>query len=78
MIEYSGSAVNAVSSGTCVEPLPRIKISCFLLLIRTDELISATNITTFLSKLPFGNENVLPTSNEIPYPEKEYLSRSYF
>ena len=32
----------------------------------------------FLSKLPFSNKNVPPTSNEIPYPEKEYLSGSHF
>ena len=27
---------------------------------------------------PIGNEKVLRTSNEMPYPEKEYLSRSGF
>ena len=56
LIGYFASAVNVVSSNSCVGPLPRIKISFFLLSICTDELISAPKIMKFFPMLPSVNE----------------------
>ena len=67
---YSGSAVNAVSSNTCVGPLPRIKKSFFLLSSCTDELIPTPNIITFLlNPLPSDYEKLSRASNPLPYAE---------
>ena len=41
-----------LSSNVCVEPLPRIKISLFLLSVFVDELISTPKIITFPPVLP--------------------------
>ena len=55
-MEYSASAVSVVISNSCVCYLPRIKISLFLLLACTDELISTPKIMTFLPLSKFGIE----------------------
>ena len=44
---YSFSAVYVESSKPCVGPLPRIKISFFLLSTCADEFISTPNIITY-------------------------------
>ena len=62
----------------CVGPLPRIKISFFLLSICGDELISTPEIITFLANLITGNPKVPFMSNPIPYLEHLYLSISAF
>ena len=50
LIEYSTSAVIVVSSNPCVGPLPRTKISFFLLSICTDRLMNySKNNNTFTS-----------------------------
>ena len=69
-IDYSFSAVKAVSSKPSVKSLPRIKISFFLSSISTNELISAPYIITFLpNPQPFDNKKILPRSlNPIPHP----------
>ena len=64
-------------SNPCVGPLPRIKMSFFLLSIFVDELISAPKIITFLPiSLPI--EKDISLSNPIPYPAYPYLSVSAF
>ena len=70
-------AVNVVSSNPCVGPSPRIKISFFLLLTCTEELISAPKIIQFVPN-PLPTENFPFLSNPIPYPEYLYLSISTF
>ena len=49
-----------------------------LLLICTDELISALKIMTFFPVLPSVNKNSGRESNPIPYPLYLYLSGSAF
>ena len=67
------------SSNPCIGPLPRIKMSFFLLSTSTDELISAPNIITFLPNLvPSDNEKLLCASNPVPLSEYLYLSKSTF
>ena len=76
LIEYIFSALRVVSN-PCVGPIPRIKMSFFLLSIFVDELISTPKIITFLPiSLPIENKVFL--SNPIPYPEYPYLSISSF
>ena len=53
LTEYSALAVSVVLSNSCVCPLPRIKISLFLLLACTDELISTPNLMAFLPQSKF-------------------------
>ena len=77
-IEYSVSAVILVSSYPCLGPLPRTKISFFLLSICSDELLSAQKIITFLPQSKFGSEKSERESNPIPCPDEEHLSRSPF
>ena len=60
----------------CVGPLPRIKLSFFLLSIFVDELISTPKIITFLPVTPLGWEKKPCLSNLIPYPEYLYCSIS--
>ena len=57
LIGYKASVVNVESSYPCVGPAPRIKISLPLLLICTDEAISAPKILTFFPLLPSVNKN---------------------
>ena len=76
-MEYIFSA-DSVSSNTCVEPLPRIKISFFLLSIFPDELKNAPNIITFLLVSPLGCEKNPCLSNPIPYQEYLRLPISTF
>ena len=62
LIEYSSSAFNLIFVG----PLRRI-ISFFLLSTRTDELISAPNVITFLpTPQPFDSENLPRALNPVP------------
>ena len=77
-IEYFVSAVNVVSSKTCIVPLPRIKIFYLLLSISTDELILTSKIMTFLPTLKSANENSERESNPIPEPLYTHLSGSAF
>ena len=51
IIAYFASAVIAVSSNSCVDPSPRIKITLFLLSMCTDQLIPAPKQKIFFSKL---------------------------
>ena len=68
-----------VCSNPCVGPLPRIKISYFLLSIFADEQrLSTPKIITFLSVPPPGCQKNPCLSNVIPYPEYLYLSISAF
>ena len=67
-------SVLSVYSNYCVGPLPRIKMSFFLLSIFDDKLISTPKIITFLPSPQDGCEKNLFLSNPIPYPE--YLCRS--
>ena len=62
----------------CVGPLPRIKVSFFLLSNFVDELISTPKIITFLPVLPEGCEKHPSLSNPIPLLEYPYLSISLF
>ena len=62
LVEYRGSAVNVVWSNPCVGTLPRIKISFFLLLICTDELISSPKIMTFLRTNEYSERESYPIS----------------
>ena len=76
LIQYSFSTLS-VCSNPCVGPLPRIKMSFFLLSIFDDELISTPKIIIFLSiSLPI--EKDVSLSKPIPYPEYPYLSISAF
>ena len=63
-MEYSASAVNVVSSNPCVWPLRRTKLTFFYY-----ELMSASNIVTYLPNPPLGNKKIPQISNEIPYTE---------
>ena len=65
LIGYFASAVNVVSSNTCVVPSPRIKTSWYLLSICTDELISVPKIKRLFLMLPSVNENSEQESNLI-------------
>ena len=76
LIEYLASAVIAVSSNFYIGPSPRTNIPFFLLSVCTDELLSTSKITTFLSQSKPWYEKSERKSNSIPYPEKEYLSES--
>ena len=77
-IEYFISIDNACSN-RCVGPLPRIKISFFLLSIFTDELIHYySKITTFLPVPSLRCDKNTCLSNPTPYPEYLYLSISAF
>ena len=76
LIEYIFSALS-LSSNPCVGPLPRIKMSFFLLSIFVDQLISTPKIITFLPvSLPIEKDVFL--LNPTPYPEYPYLSISEF
>ena len=72
------SSVLSVCSNPCAGLLPKIKIYFFLLTIFIDELISTSNIMTFLPNPVPENENVSFLSNPISYPEYLYLSISAF
>ena len=51
-------------------PLPKFKMSLFLLPSYTDELLLTPNITKFLPNLsPLENEKAERASNPVPYPE---------
>ena len=78
-ILYFFSKVSALSvcSYPCVGPLPRIKMSFFLLSIFDDELMSTPKIITFLP-VSLPNEKDISQSNPITYPEYLYLSISAF
>ena len=77
IIKYSFSTGSVVSFNPCVGPLPRVKISVFLLSTCADELISAPNVITSLPiQLASGNKKLAPTSNSILQPEYLYLSGS--
>ena len=60
---------SVVLSNPCLRRLPRIKISLFLLLACTDELISTAKIMSFLPQSKFEIEKCERESNPIPYPE---------
>ena len=64
----------SLCSNLCVGPLPRIKISLFILPIFVDELISTPKIITFLSVLELGCVKNPCLSNSIRYPEYIDLS----
>ena len=73
LIKYLFSPVNVVSSNSCVGHLPRIKISFFLRLTCTEELISTPKIMQFPpNPLPIENFPVL--SKLVPYTAFLYLS----
>ena len=78
LMGYLASAGNVVSSNPGLGPLPRIKISLFLLSICTDNLISAPKIMTFISMLPSVNKNLEQESNTMQQPLYLYLSGSAF
>ena len=71
--------MNVVSSNICIGPLPRIRISFFLLSACADELISTPKIMTFLPD-PLLSDNVKLSlvSDTDPYSQYLYLSRSAF
>ena len=77
LIKYIFSAVSECSN-PCVGPLPKIKISFFLLSICTKALISTPKVITFLPNPISRNEKFPCLSNPIPYPEYLYLSKSAF
>ena len=56
LIVCFASTVNVVSFDPCFDPLPKIKISLFLLSICTDKLKSALEQLAFYPKLPSVNE----------------------
>ena len=74
MIKYLASTVNVVLSKAFVGPLPRIRVSLFILLICLDGLISSAKIEKFLPKLPSGNENSERELNPIPKLLNMYFS----
>ena len=74
--EYPFSAVNAVSVNPSSGPLPRIKISFFLLSTCTYELISVPKIIKFLPNPLPDNEKLPHASNSVPHPKYLYLSKS--
>ena len=67
-------SAHSVCYNPCVGPLPRIKISFFLLSISIDKLISTPKIILFLTVPPLKCEKHPCLSNLIPYPEYLYLS----
>ena len=67
-----------VCSNPCVGPLPKIKISFFLLSIFVDELISTPKIITFQPNLGSRKEKLQCLSNPVPYTEYLYLSMTTF
>ena len=77
LFEYIFSA-DIVCSNPYVGPLPRIKISYFLLLIFIYEHISTPKITTFLPVPPLGCEENPCLSNPVLYSECLYLSMAAF
>ena len=76
LIEYSDFAVKVVLSNRCAGPLPRIKLSLFLLSIIIDELIPTPKIMAFLHQSEFGIEKNERESKPIQYPKEEYFSGS--
>ena len=66
LIEYRAFAFNAVLSNLCVCPLPRIKMSFFLLPICTVELISTPKIMSFFPQSKFGSRKSERESNPVP------------
>ena len=77
LIEYIFSALS-VCSHPCTGPLPKIKISFFLLSVFVDELIFTPKIITFLRNPVSGNEKRPCLSNPVPHPEYPYLPMSAF
>ena len=75
LIKYIFSAL-IVCSNLCVGPLPKIKISFFLLSTFIDKLMFTPKIVTFLPNPVPGDEKISCPSNQIPYPECLYLSIS--
>ena len=76
MIESLASALNVVSSNSYFGPLPKIKISFFLLSGCTEELLSIPNIITFLPNPQLCENEKVPRAwnhkarwNPILYPE---------
>ena len=63
-----------VCSNPCVGPLPKIKISFFLLWIFVNEFISTPKTITFLPNSMPGNEKFPCLSTPIRYLEYWYLS----
>ena len=55
-----------ISFNLSIGPLPRTKISIFLLLTCAHEPLFATKITRFLPNLPSANKNVACPANLIP------------
>ena len=72
LIEYTFSGL-CLRSSYCVGPLPKIKMSFFLLSIFVDELMSTPKVIKFLPNPMPGNENLPHLSNPIPYPEYPFL-----
>ena len=72
MIEYIFSAVSVCFS-PCAGPLPKIKISFFLLSIFVDELMTTPTVITFRPNPVPGNEKLPFLSNQMPYLEYLYL-----
>ena len=66
------------SSNLCIGPSARIKVSLLLLPIYKNELISTSQITTFLPMLPLVKESSERQSNPMLYPLCLYLSSSAF
>ena len=56
-------------SNPCVGPLPKMKISFFLLSIFVEELMSAPKVIIFLPVSLLGCEKNPSLSNPISYPE---------
>ena len=77
LTEYLTTAVVAPSSAS-VDPLPKTKISFFLLSVCADELLSTLKITAFLAHSPFTNEKPERALNPILLPHYPYLSGSAF
>ena len=77
LMEYVFSALS-VCSKPCVGPLPKIKMSFFLLSIFVDEVMSIPKIATFLPNPVPGNQKLPCLSNPIPYSKYLYLSISAF
>ena len=76
LVEYFFSAVNVISSNLYARPSSRIKISFFLLLTCTEELIYTPQIIKLHSNSAAENEKVPYLSIPIPYPEYLYSSIS--
>ena len=77
LMEYIFCALS-LCSNPCIGPLPKIKLSIFLLWIFVDELMSTPKKYYVSPNSVLGNEKRPSLSNPIPYPENPYLSISAF